>query len=85
MIRRLATKLANIVWWKESELGGHKLASKLQEAMESRAMFNSLDEQIERTEGGRPSASAQLVRLVGIVILSVVAFGGLYLAIVALE
>ena len=48
-------------------------------------MFNSLEEQIERTEGERSSASAQLVRLVWIVVLSVVAFGGLYLAIVALE
>ena len=53
--------------------------------MESKAMFNSLDEQIERTEGERPSAGAQLVRFVWIVVLSVVAFGGLYVAIVALE
>jgi len=48
-------------------------------------MFGSLDEQIERTEGGRPAAGARLVRFVGIAILSVVVFGGLYLVIVALE
>jgi hypothetical protein len=63
----------------------HTLASKLQEATESRAMFNSLDEQIERTEGERPSAGARLVRLAWIVVLSVVAFAGLYAAIVAFE
>ncbi len=50
-----------------------------------KSMFNSLDEQIARTEGERLSAGAQLVRLMWIVVLSVVAFGGLYLAIVALE
>jgi len=48
-------------------------------------MFDSLGEQIERTEGGRPTTSEQLVRFVGIAILSAVVFGGLYLVIVALE
>jgi len=48
-------------------------------------MFQSLDEEIEQAEGGRPKTSEQLVRLVGVAILSVVVFGGLYLAIVALE
>ena len=63
----------------------HALLQSCRKQMESKAMFNSLDEQIERTEGERPSAGAQLVRFVWIVVLSVVAFGGLYLAIVALE
>lgn len=48
-------------------------------------MFHSLDEQIERTEGGHPSARARLVRLVEAAIVSLVVFGGLYFAIVALE
>ncbi len=48
-------------------------------------MFGSLDEQIERTEGGRPGASERLFRFAGVTILSAVLFGGLYLLIVALE
>jgi hypothetical protein len=47
-------------------------------------MFQSLDEQIEGTEGGRLPASERLIRLVGIAISSVVRFGGLYFVIVAL-
>jgi len=48
-------------------------------------MFQTLDEQIERTEGGRPTTSERLVRFAGIAIVSVVLFGGLFLVIVALE
>jgi hypothetical protein len=48
-------------------------------------MFQSLDEQIEGTEGGRLPASERLIRLVGIAISSVVLFGGLYFVIVALK
>jgi hypothetical protein len=33
-------------------------------------MFHSLDEQIERSEGGCPKASEQLIRFVGTAILS---------------
>jgi hypothetical protein len=48
-------------------------------------MFHSLDEQIEKTEGGHSSVRARLVRYVEAAILSLVVFGGLYFAIVALE
>jgi len=48
-------------------------------------MFNTLEEQIERTERGHPSASARLVRLVEAAIVALVVFGGLYFAIVAFE
>ena len=48
-------------------------------------MFQTLDEQIERTEGGHPTTSAQLVRFTGIAILSVAVFGALYFLIVAFE
>lgn len=48
-------------------------------------MFGSLEEQIEKTEGGHLGASERLVRFVGVAILSAVLFGGLYLIIVALE
>ena len=48
-------------------------------------MFHSLDEQIESTVGGRPKTMEHLARIAGIVVLSVVVFGGLSLLIVALE
>jgi hypothetical protein len=48
-------------------------------------MFCSLDEQIEVTEGGHPTIRERLIRFLGVAILSVVAFGGLYLVIVAVE
>jgi hypothetical protein len=47
-------------------------------------MFHSLDEQIESTVG-RPKKGEHLARLVGVVVLSVVIFGGLCALIVALE
>jgi hypothetical protein len=53
--------------------------------MESAAMFQTLDEQIERTESGHPTTREWLVRFAGIAIVSVVLFGGLFLVIVALE
>lgn len=53
--------------------------------MESKAMFGSLDEQIESSEGERPRVSERLVRFVVIAVVSALVFGGLYLAIVALE
>jgi len=52
--------------------------------MESAAMFQTLDEQIE-TEGSRPTTTERLVRLAGIAIVSVLLFGGLYFVIVAFE
>ena len=47
-------------------------------------MFHSLDEQIESTVG-RPKKAEHLARFAGIVVLSVVVFGGLFALIVALE
>jgi len=48
-------------------------------------MFGTLDEQIEKTEGGHPTTSARLVRFLTVVIVLVVFFGGLYLAIASFE
>ena len=52
---------------------------------ELKVMFHSLDEQIESTVGGRSKGMEHLARLAGVVVLSVVVFGGLCLLIVALE
>jgi hypothetical protein len=54
-------------------------------AMEMKAMFSSLEEQIENTEGKRPRTLDSVVRYAGIVILSVIVFGGLCAVIIALE
>ena len=48
-------------------------------------MFQTLDEQIERTEGGHPSTSAWLVRFAEIAIVLVCLFAGLYFAIASFE
>lgn len=48
-------------------------------------MFQTLDEQIETTESGRPTVSARLVRFAGIAAILVVLFAGLYYAIVSFE
>jgi hypothetical protein len=48
-------------------------------------MFESLDEEIESTEGGRPKVSDRLLRYAGVAVLSLIVFGGLCLVIVALE
>ena len=48
-------------------------------------MFQTLDEEIETTEGGRPKTKECLVRFAVIAIVSVVLFGGLYFAIVSFE
>lgn len=48
-------------------------------------MFQTLDEQIERTEGGHSPGSTRLVRFLEAAIVSLVVFVGLYFAIVALE
>ncbi len=45
-------------------------------------MFQTLDEQIERTEGGRPTARA---RFASVAVILVVLFAGLYFAIVSFE
>lgn len=48
-------------------------------------MFESLDEEIKTTEGGSPTGRERLARYLGVAILSVLVFAGLYLGIVALE
>jgi hypothetical protein len=50
--------------------------------MES-AMFQTIDEQIESTEGGRPTMSSRLARFAGIAVVLLVFFAGLYFAIVS--
>ncbi len=44
-------------------------------------MFDTLEEQIERTEGGAPPKSARVLRYVGLLVLSASVFLALYLAI----
>jgi len=53
--------------------------------MESAAMFETIDEQVETTEGGRPTISKRLARFAGIAVVLVVFFAGLYFAIVSFE
>ena len=48
-------------------------------------MFQTIDEQIERTEGGRPTISARLVRFAVISVVLLFFLGGLYFAIVSFE
>lgn len=48
-------------------------------------MFQTVDEQIETTESGRPSARARLVRLAEIVVILGALFAGLYFAIASFE
>jgi hypothetical protein len=48
-------------------------------------MFQTLDEQIETTEGGRTTIRERMVRLAAIVIVAVGLFAGLYFAIVSFE
>lgn len=55
------------------------------QAMESAVMFQTIDEQIERTEGGRPTLRARMVRFAGIAAVLGVFFAGLYFAIVSFE
>jgi len=48
-------------------------------------MFQTIDEEVERTEGGRPTMSARMARIAGIAVVLVVLFAGLYFAIVSFE
>lgn len=48
-------------------------------------MFQTIDEQIETTEGGRPSVTGRLVRFAGIAAILIVLFAALYYAIVSFE
>jgi hypothetical protein len=48
-------------------------------------MFQTIDEEVERTEGGRLTMSARIARFAGIAVVLVVLFAGLYFAIVSFE
>lgn len=48
-------------------------------------MFQNLDEQIETTEGGRPSTRGLIVRFLGVAVILAALFAGLYLAIASFE
>ena len=48
-------------------------------------MFDNLDEQIERAEGTSSTYVERLVRYLLVALLSVVSFGGLFLAVWLLE
>jgi len=48
-------------------------------------MFQTIDEQIETTEGGRPGVRVRLVRFAGIAAILIVLFAALYYAIVSFE
>ena len=52
--------------------------------MESK-MFEALDEEIVRTEGGSPATKDRLVRFATAVVVALLVFGGLWLGIIALE
>ena len=44
-------------------------------------MFNSLEEQIDKTQGSAPSTGGRAVRYVGLFVLSAIVFAALYVAI----
>ena len=48
-------------------------------------MFQTIDEQIETTEGGRAGVRTRLVRFAGIAAILTVLFAALYYAIVSFE
>lgn len=48
-------------------------------------MFNTLEEQIERTEDIAPSPGALAARYAGLLVLTVVVFGALYMVIRLVE
>lgn len=48
-------------------------------------MFDSLDEQIDTTEGARHTTGERVVRFFGMAVVAVLVFAGLYLGIVALQ
>jgi hypothetical protein len=48
-------------------------------------MFPDLSVGIQKTEGDHATAATKVVRCAGLAVLSVIAFGGLLLAILALE
>lgn len=48
-------------------------------------MFETIDEQVEETEGGSPTTSSRLLRFLGIATVLLVFVGGLYFAIASFE
>jgi hypothetical protein len=48
-------------------------------------MFNNLDDQIQQTKGQPASRARQLLRVIGVVCVTIVLFGSLYLGILLLE
>lgn len=48
-------------------------------------MFGSLEEEIKTTEGGSLTGRERLMRYLGVTVLSLLVFAGLYLGLVALE
>ena len=48
-------------------------------------MFETIDEQVEETEGGRPTARSRMLRFVGIAAIVAIFVGGLYFAIASFE
>ena len=70
---------------RQSGLFGQTAAHSSWQAMESETMFQTLDEQIEKTEGDRSTTSVWLVRFVEIAVVLVCLFGGLYFAIVSFQ
>ena len=48
-------------------------------------MFETIDEQVEETEGGRPTARSRMLRFAGIAAILVAFAGGLYFAIASFE
>jgi hypothetical protein len=48
-------------------------------------MFDTLDQQVERTEGGRSEAREHFARFASLVAISIVAFAALFALVVAFE
>jgi|GEM_PF-3564536 hypothetical protein len=48
-------------------------------------MFDSLEHDIEATEGSRPKTSEKLMRFAGIAAIAVLVFGGLCALVISLE
>jgi len=48
-------------------------------------MFEALDEEIVRAEGGSPATTDRFVRFATAVVVALIVFGGLWVGIIALE
>ena len=72
-------------WQGRARIRGSKLISSALAVTESTNMFQTLDEQIEKTEGGHLTNRERLARYAGMAVLAIIVFGGLFFLIVALE